>query len=80
LSWERSVLCHTCCNMEFLYHMQQSCVGTLFLTRQSVRPGVIRPFEVFSMFSVRGRIGFKLWKVKQNTLNRNLTCMFRVQF
>jgi hypothetical protein len=32
----------------------------------------------FFMFSVRGRIGFKAWTVKQNTFNKNLTYLFCV--
>jgi hypothetical protein len=32
----------------------------------------IRPLQVFSMFSVCGQIGSKVWKVKQNTSNKEV--------
>jgi hypothetical protein len=62
----------------YLEHIVMVCI-LLFAVLYPPRRlcfSAIRPFQVFSMFSVRGRIGFKLWKVKQNTLNKNLTCTF----
>jgi hypothetical protein len=39
-------------------------------------PLQVRSFQVFSMFSVRGRIGFKLWKIKQNNWLIHFVCNF----